>query len=82
MVRLFSRFGLSWVMPNSMVDLFACWWTGCRSWSAIVWKMIPLCLMWCLWREKNARYFEDLERTLEELKSFFFFTLSLGQLLI
>jgi hypothetical protein len=27
------------------------------------------------WRERNARYFEDLERTLEELKSFFFFTL-------
>jgi len=23
----FSRFGLSWVMPRSVVDLYACWWT-------------------------------------------------------
>jgi len=23
----FGRFGLSWVMPHRVVDLFACWWT-------------------------------------------------------
>jgi hypothetical protein len=39
--------------------------------SAMVWKMVLLCLMWCLWRERNVRYFEDLERSLEKLKSFF-----------
>jgi hypothetical protein len=72
---LFSRFGLSWVMPLRVVDLFACWWTGGRSRNAVVWKMVPSCLMWCLWRERNDRTFEDQERTLEELKSFFFFTL-------
>jgi hypothetical protein len=43
--------------------------------SAIVWKIVPLCIMWCLWRERNDRSFENLERTLEELKSFFFFSL-------
>ena len=32
--------------------------------------------MWCLWGERNARCFEDLKRTLEELKSFFFFFFS------
>jgi O-antigen/teichoic acid export membrane protein len=48
---------------------------GGRSWSATVWKMVPLCLLWCLWRERNAKRFEDLERSLEELKSFFFFSL-------
>lgn len=72
---IFSRFGLSWVMPHRVVDLFACWWTGGRSRNAVVWKMVPSCLMWCLWRERNDRTFEDQERTLEELKSFFFFTL-------
>lgn len=30
---------------------------------------------WCLWREINDRSFEDHEKTLEELKSFFFNTL-------
>jgi hypothetical protein len=69
---IFSRFGLYWVMPNRVADLFACWWTGGHSQSATVWKMVPLCLLWCLWRERNARCFEDLERSLEELKSFFF----------
>jgi hypothetical protein len=40
-----------------------------------VWKMVPSCLMWCLWREQNDRNFEDQERSIEELKSFFFHSL-------
>jgi hypothetical protein len=72
---IFSRFGLSWVMPRSVVDLFAWWWMGVRSQSAIVWKMFLLCLMWCLWFERNARCFEESERPLGELTTFFFHTL-------
>jgi hypothetical protein len=45
---IFSRFGLSWVMPSKVERLFACWWLGGRSRSAVVWKMVPLCLVWCL----------------------------------
>jgi hypothetical protein len=33
---IFSRFGLSWVMPSRVIDLVACWWTGGRSRSAVV----------------------------------------------
>jgi hypothetical protein len=73
-IPIFSRFGLHWVMPGRVKDLYASW-TGGQSWSAVVWKMIPLCLMWCLWSERNARCFEDSTRTLEELIHFFFFTL-------
>jgi hypothetical protein len=72
---IFSRFSLSWVMPRWVVDLFACWWTGGRSQSAVVWKMVSCCLLWCLWRERNDRQFEDKERTIEELISFFFYSL-------
>jgi hypothetical protein len=75
---IFSRFGLHWVMPSKVKDLYASWWMGGRSRSAIVWKMIPLCLMWCIWSERNARCFEDFTGTLEDLIHFFFFTLSLG----
>jgi hypothetical protein len=46
---------------------------ACRS--VVTWKMVPLCLMWCIWRERNNRNFDNLERTLEELKSYFFFSL-------
>jgi hypothetical protein len=45
---IFSRFGLSWVMPSGVADLFAYWWTGGQSRSVMVWKMVPLYLMWCL----------------------------------
>jgi hypothetical protein len=37
--------------------------------------MTPICLFWCLWRERNNRSFEDLESTLEEILSLFYFTL-------
>jgi hypothetical protein len=62
-------------MPHRVVDLFACWWKGGRSQSAVVWKMVPCCLIWCLWRERNDRQFEDKERTIEELISFLFYSL-------
>jgi hypothetical protein len=52
---IFSRFSLSWVMPLRMEDLIVCWWMGGRSRSAVMWKMILCCLMWCLWRERNDK---------------------------
>jgi len=45
---IFNRFSLSWVMLLRVVDLFACWWTGGHSRSAVEWKMVPSCLFWCL----------------------------------
>jgi hypothetical protein len=72
---IFSCFNLSWVMPLQVVDLFAYWWTGSRSRSTVVWKMVHSCLLWCLWRERNDRQFDDKEKTIEELITFFFFSL-------
>jgi len=43
--------------------------------NAVVWKIVPCCLLYCLWREHNDRQFEDKERTIEELISFFFYSL-------
>jgi hypothetical protein len=34
--------------------------------------MIPLCLMWCIWRERNIRNFKDCEKTVIDLKAFMF----------
>jgi hypothetical protein len=61
---IFNRFGLSWVMLSKVADLFACWWSGGRSQSAVVWKMVPLCIVWRFWLEMNERCFEDSESTL------------------
>jgi hypothetical protein len=40
-IHVFSRFGMSWVMPKRVIDLFACWWKSGRPRSAAVWKMVP-----------------------------------------
>jgi hypothetical protein len=42
---IFSRFGLFWVMPLRVVDLFTCWWTDGRSWKTVVWKIVPSYLL-------------------------------------
>ena len=39
--------------------------------------MVLSCLLWCLWHERNYRYFEDHGRVVVELKSFFFYILYL-----
>jgi hypothetical protein len=40
-----------------------------------VWRIAPLCLIWIIWRERNARCFEDNERSMEELKKLLIQTL-------
>ena len=40
-----------------------------------VWKAVPHCLMWCLWRERNGHSFEDSKWTIVGLKLLFFRTL-------
>jgi len=63
--HVFSWFGMSWVMPRRVVDLFSCWWKAGRSRSAAVWKMVPICILWCVLKERNLRCFEDFENSLD-----------------
>ena len=57
-----SLFGVPWVMPCLVRGLIDCWPRGLiwHQFSSI-WKALPQCLMWCLWRERNLRSFEDTE---------------------
>jgi len=69
---IFTRFSLFWVMPRRVFDLYGCWWTSGRLRSVAIWKMVPTCILWCVWTERNNRYFEDLERFLEDSLAFRF----------
>ena len=40
-----------------------------------IWIVVPHCLMWCIWKERNSRCFEDNERSMPDLKLLFFKTL-------
>jgi hypothetical protein len=59
-------------MHRRVADLLACW-PGRRGNRLVkeVWRIALLCLMWIVWRERNARCIEDQERMLDELKKMF-----------
>lgn len=54
-VLVFCLFGMEWVMPQRVVEFLVDWRDKLGSHRKIVvWKMVPLCLMWYIWRECNA----------------------------
>ena len=74
-------------MLRSVVELIANW-SGKfnRLWIKVLWRIILHCLMWLIWRERNACTFEGIERSIHELKllaftSFFFLLCVIGQML-
>jgi hypothetical protein len=56
---------------------FVCWWNSGRLRSAAIWKMVPICIFWCVWKELSLRRFEDLESSMEDILVSFFRTLYL-----
>jgi hypothetical protein len=64
---IFSWLGLFWVVPICVFDLCACWYSTRRTRSVVVWKMVPICIFWTIWRERNIRHFEDLESSMEDI---------------
>jgi hypothetical protein len=56
-------------MPQKVLDLFACWnQVGRRDLSRVIWRMAPLCVIWCIWRERNSRIFEDKECSVDGVR--------------
>ncbi|KAG2688943.1 hypothetical protein I3760_09G116800 [Carya illinoinensis] len=74
--EVFLRLDIAWVMPKT-VEMALASWSNIRGSKPIkvIWKMIPLCIMWVVWQERNERTFEDRARSVEELKLLFFITL-------
>ncbi|XP_057489420.1 uncharacterized protein LOC130775285 [Actinidia eriantha] len=75
---VYAIFGVQWVMPGTIKNLFVCWSQGRRRGSQrLAWRVVPLCLCWSIWRERNLRAFEDIENSLIFLKTSFISLLSL-----
>uniref|UniRef100_A0A2N9I206 Reverse transcriptase zinc-binding domain-containing protein n=1 Tax=Fagus sylvatica TaxID=28930 RepID=A0A2N9I206_FAGSY len=68
---VFTAFGIHWVIPRSVVDLLLGW----RNWfgkhQSSIWNLVPSCLMWSVWRERNARTFENTCRSADQLQELF-----------
>ena len=72
---VFCLFGLHWVMSLMVIELFESWQGKFgRHRNIDFWRLVPHFLMWCIWRERNACFFEGRERSLLEIKSFFLHT--------
>ena len=61
-------FGIAWVLPHSVSELLFSWWNALGRHSSDVWNLVPLCLMWTVWKERNSRTFEDVSNTDIELR--------------
>ena len=73
---VFCLCGIHWVMPHIVIELFESWQGNFgRHRNVDVWRLGPLCLIWCIWRERNARSFKGCKRSLLEIKTFFLHTL-------
>ena len=64
---VFWSFGISWVLPGSISDLLFGWhnWLGKNQ--SKIWNLVPSCLFWTLWWERNSHIFENAERTVSQL---------------
>ena len=67
-IQMLQVFGIQWVMPGSMESLVSCWsyWLG--KFTLDIWNMVPGCLMWVVWMERNWRSFEAKEKLLVQLQ--------------
>ena len=55
-------------MPGLVAGLLSCWHQWLGKHNSNIWNLILGCLMWIVCLEQNHRSFEDIEKTLDELK--------------
>ncbi|KAK9988965.1 hypothetical protein SO802_029204 [Lithocarpus litseifolius] len=64
---VFITFGMCWVIPKSITDVLFGWWNWLGKHSSQVWNLVPSCILWCIWTERNRRTFEDLDSSGDQL---------------
>jgi hypothetical protein len=70
-----SSFGVLWVFSDNVANLLYGWYNYFGKHNFSVWNLVPLCLMWTIWRERNSRIFEDKDHSKTKLTELFFGTL-------
>jgi len=60
---------MNWTMPEHTSDLLSCWIRrgGSKS-QKRWWKLIPSCVWWSVWKERNGRCFEDRSNSIHKVK--------------
>ena len=70
-VRFFFCFGFSgWCrIANTIVSLLFAWRNWLGNYYSNVWNTVLACLMWWVWKQRNAWTFEDTKRPIYQLKN-------------
>jgi hypothetical protein len=63
------------VFPDNVANLLYGWYNCFGKQNSLVWNLVPLCLLWIVWRERNSHIFEDKEHSNTKLTELFFGTL-------
>jgi hypothetical protein len=50
-----------------VAELLFSWWNGLGRHSSDIWNLVPACLMWSIWKERNQRIFEDVFKADDQL---------------
>ncbi len=55
---VFALFGVQWVMPRSVLELFTGWYGFAgRDRCSVAWRIVPHCVIWCIWRGRKCSTF-------------------------
>ena len=65
-------FGVLQVLLDNIAALLFGWYNCFGKHNSKVWNLVPLCLMWNVWREHNMRTFDDEEHSKTKLTELFF----------
>ena len=61
-IFLLALFGVAWVFQDLVRNLLLQWKVkGFQKKNGVVWHLAPICLFWCVWKERNRRIFKDEE---------------------
>jgi hypothetical protein len=69
---VFQSFGVVWVLPEWIMELLFGWWNWFGKTSSGVWNLVPSCLMWTIWQERNSRTFKNIVSFVGKIMESFF----------
>jgi len=56
-------------MPGKVIDTLKSWEeTGLQAKDRTRWRIIPACIWWTIWKERNSRCFENVENGVQKIK--------------